>query len=358
MNDPRFDRDAPVAQLMKTASGYWLSQALYVATKLGIADILAGGAMTPAELASATGSHADSLYRILRALAAQGIFAEDEAGRFGLTELARPLCADSESSVRGYVLMLGSDWHWRAWGELLHSARTGEPAFDHVFGKPIFDYFAEEPEPARTFADAMTSRSAAESAAITRALSFDKPGTVVDVGGGQGTMLAAILDAHPQMRGMLFDLPHVVEMARPVLSEKFDPERCRIVEGDFFETVPAGGDVYLMRRILHDWDDERAATILRNCRAAMAKGGRVVILELMLPPTNVPGLAKLLDLQMLVLTSKGRERSEAEYGALLAATGFRLEGATPVAGELLRLSASRSRQPLRSAPRRRLACTP
>ncbi|HET6467429.1 MAG TPA: methyltransferase [Geminicoccaceae bacterium] len=314
--------------LLALASGAWIGQAVHVAARLGIADLLGDGPKPPAALAAATGTDATALYRLLRALASLGVFAEDAGGRFTLTPLAEGLRSDAPGSLRGYAIMMGEEWHWRAWGELLESVRTGGSAFERVHGCELFRYFAEHPEAARVFNAAMTSRTGQETAAVTGA--YDWPaGTIVDVGGGQGALLTAILARRPEARGILFDLPHVIDAARRPIEEKGLAARCELVGGDFFDRVPAGGDLYLIKRVLHDWDDGRAAAILRCCRAAMAADARLLVIEHVLPPGNAPSWGKLLDLQMLVLTPGGQERDEAGFHGLLATAGFRLERVLP-----------------------------
>jgi hypothetical protein len=316
---------APAAMaLLHLASGAWIGQAVHVAAEVGIADLLEDGPKSPEVLAEATGTHAGSLHRLLRALASIGIFAEDAEGRFALTPLADGLRTDAPGSLRGYVIMLGQEWHLRAWGELAYSIRTGRPAFEHTFGCDLFAYFGTHPEAAQAFNRAMTSRTRLDNAAVPAA--YDWPaGTIVDVGGGQGGLLAAILSRTPEARGILFELPHVIAGARGVIEAAGLAERCQLVAGDFFDRVPPGGDLYLLKRVIHDWDDGRASAILRSCRTAMGPGSRMLVIEHVLPPGNEPSWSKLLDLQMLVMTPGGRERDEAGFRALLASAGLRLE---------------------------------
>jgi hypothetical protein len=315
--------------LLQLASGSWIGQAVHVAAKLGIADLLEDGPKSPATLAEATGAHAGTLHRLLRALASLGVFAEDADGRFALTSLAEGLRTNAPGSLRAYAIMMGEDWHWRAWGELLNAVRTGQPAFEHVFGCHMFSYFGEHPEAARVFDAAMTSRTGQETAAVIAAYEWPASATIVDVGGGQGALLAAILARNPDVHGVLFDMPHVIAAARGLIEEAGLADRCELAAGDFFERVPAGGDLYLLKRVVHDWDDERASAILRSCRAAMGDRSRLLVIEHILPPGNAPSWGKLLDLQMLVLTPGGRERDEAGFRALLASTGLRLERIIP-----------------------------
>jgi hypothetical protein len=305
-------------------TGCWISQALYVAAKLGIADLLQEGPQSCTRLAETTQTHAETLYRVLRALASVGVFVEDEEGRFSLTPLAEPLRTEAPGSLRAFAIMLGEPEHWRAWEGVLHSVRTGQPAFDHVFGIPLFQYFPAHPEAARVFDDAMTSRSAQENTAIIAAYDFTAAHTVVDVGGGQGSLLAAILDVHPNSCGVLFDLPHVLAPVRTRIERAGQAARWVFVAGDFFAAVPTGGDLYLLKKVIHDWDDERAQQILMNCHTAMSGTGRLLLIEPVIPPGNAPSFNKLLDLLMLVWNAGGRERTEHEHQGLLASAGFRL----------------------------------
>ena len=313
--------EPPERALMRLLSGAWVAQAIFVAAKLGIADLLREGPRSAADLAAAAGAHAPSLHRVLRALAGIGIFAADAQGRFALTPMAEPLRSDAPGSLRAYAVMNGERWVWRSWGEIEHSVRTGRPAFEHVFGAPLFEYYAAHPEAGRVSSDALRALSAADDAAILAAYDFPAGGTVVDVGGGQGSLLAAVLAARPGLRGVLLDRPPVVEMARGRLEAAGVAGRCDLVAGDFFAAVPAGGDVYLLKKVLHDWGDEDARAILARCRAAMPDTGRLLVAEPVVPEGNRPSEAKWLDLLMLVYAG-GRERTEAEHRELLASAGF------------------------------------
>jgi hypothetical protein len=314
--------------LLQMASGAWVGQAIHVAAKLGIADLLEDGPKSATALAEATATHPGTLYRLLRALASLGIFAEDGNGRFGLTPLAHGLRTNAPGSLRAYAIMMGEDWHWGAWGELLHSVRTGECAFEHAFGSDLFGYFAEHAEAAKVFNSAMTSRTGQETAALTAA--YDWPaGKVVDVGGGQGALLVSILSRTPEALGVLFDLANVIAAASGVIAASGLADRCDLIAGDFFGQVPIGGDLYLLKRVLHDWDDERAAAILRACRAAMNAHSRLLVIEHVMAPGNARSWGKLLDLQMLVLSPGGRERDQAGFEALMDSAGLRLERVIP-----------------------------
>jgi SAM-dependent methyltransferase len=316
--------------LRRLIAGWWVSKAVHVAAKLGIADLLAGGPMQVAELARATQTHEPSLYRLLRALASLGIFAETERG-FELTPIADHLRSDSPSSVRGLAMLHGEPWHWRAWEDALHSVKTGEPAFDRAHGEDFFGFLRDHRDAAAVFDEAMSGISRSQHAAIVDAYDFSGIDHLVDVGGGHGTLLALVLSAYPNLTGTLFDLPDVVEGARPALERAGVADRCEVVGGDFFESVPSG-DAYLLAHVVHDWRDPEAARILANCRRSIAPRGRLVLTEIVIPPGNEFSHGKLLDLEMLVCFT-GRERTEAEYARLLDAAGFRLTQVVPTAGD-------------------------
>src|SRR6478672_13196369 len=255
--------------LMNLTAGKCVSQAIAVAAELGIPDLLKDRPKTAAEIARTASASNDAVYRLLRALASVGLFAEAGNRKFRLTPLGRLLRTDSSQTLGGYARFVGDQSTWRPWGELRHSVRTGEPAFDRVFAMPIFEYFAKMPESAAVFDAAMTSISTLESKAAVAAYDFSGINTLVDVAGGHGLMVATVLKANKRMRGVLFDLPHVTAGATALLQSSGVADRCQVVSGDFFESVPVGGDAYLMKHIIHDWDDERATQILRNCHRAM-----------------------------------------------------------------------------------------
>jgi hypothetical protein len=317
--------------------GYRGSQALYVVAKLGIADLLADGPRPTEELAMATQTHAPTLFRVLRFLAGIGVFDEVDLGRFALTALGAGLRRDVAGSPGALALLLLDGSHWRGWGELLHSVQTGETAFPHVHGQEYFPYVREHPELAAIFDRAMTSNAAMAGVAITDRYEWANVARVVDVGGGHGWLLATVLQAHPAMQGVLFDRPEVVAAARPVLEQAGVADRCELVGGDFFAEVPPQGDAYVLRHILHDWDDAAAQVILERCRQAMAPGGRVLVVERVVGTEYREAMPALQgDLEMLVNVG-GRERTEAEYRALLTSAGFRLTQLVPL-GDAARYS--------------------
>ncbi len=280
----------PHMVMLQMAVSYWVSQCIYAAAKLGIADCLKTGEKSCDELATLTQSHAPSLYRLLRALASVGVFAETEPGQFALTPLAQCLRSDVPESIRDTSIMLGGPDQYNSWGNILHSIKTGESAFDTIYGMNVLEYFAQNPEPAEVFDRAMTSFSSTEIAAVITSYDFASIRPLVDVAGGQGSMLTAILKANPQMEGVLFDLSEVIERAQPQIERESIVDRCHLVAGNFFESVPAGADAYLLKHILHDWDDEHSITILKNCSSAMAENGRVLVVEQVILPGKLMNL--------------------------------------------------------------------
>lgn len=318
----------PRQALLRLASGYQLSQALHVAARLDIADRLAGGPQSSDELAAVTDTDPDALYRLLRALAAVGVLHESNGRRFELTELGEGLRSDVPGSVRGWALMIGRPLHWNTWSSLVESIHTGENTFRLVHGTDVWSYRSERPEELAIFDGAMISMTGVVDAAVLDAYDFGLFHEVVDIAGGRGALLAAILAKHEDLRGVLFDQPDVVANAGPLLDRFGD--RCRAVGGSFFEGVPPGADAYLLKSILHDWEDDECIAILRVIGEAMPEHGAVLVLERDLGGPNENAPAKLSDLNMLV-NPGGRERSEEQYAALFAAAGLRYVGATPSA---------------------------
>jgi hypothetical protein len=320
-SDPRLD-------LLALINGFQITQAIRVASILGVADHLSDGARSAGELAALTESHPDSLYRLLRALAAVGVFREDEGQNFTLTPMGDCLRSDSATPIGAWAEVVGSPYFWQTWGHLLHSVRTGENAFQNLNGKNVWQFRAEHPEHGTTFDRAMTQLSRGSAEAVIRAYDFSSFRHMVDVGGGQGLMLAAILRAHPHMRGTLFDQPNVVAGAKAVLVERGVSDRCRTVGGSFFETVPEGADAYLMRVVIHDWEDEEAIAILKVCRRATGKTAKLLLIERIVAPPNEMPTTKFADLNMLV-SPGGRERTREEFSDLLARSGFELTFVLP-----------------------------
>ena len=315
------------AVLTQMAFGALLTQALYVAARLGVADLLAAGPRPVAGLAAETNTHERSLYRVLRSLAGAGVFRETEPKTFALTPLAEPLRSDAPDSVRNGMIFMGEEWHFRVWGDMMHSVRTGRPAWGRTHGAEVFDYLAANPAHAEVFNNAMTDMSVITAPAVVEAYDFSSFGTLADIAGGHGYLLAQILKANPGLKGLLFDVPPVVEGAGALLEREGVAARVEKVAGDFFASVPRA-DAYIMKHIIHDWDDERAGLILKNINAAMGPEGRVLIVEVVVPEGNEPHYAKLLDLEMLA-SPGGIERTAEEYAELLAGAGLRLTRIVP-----------------------------
>jgi SAM-dependent methyltransferase len=322
----------PQQQLAMMISSYWVSAAIYVAAKLGIADLVHDAPQTIEGLAGRTGVHAPSLRRLLRALASVGVFAEGDDGRYRLTPLAEPLRKDAPASQWALAIMCGEEM-FRTYGDLLDSVRTGGTAFDRVFGQPIFPFLQKHPEKAAVFDKAMVAIHGRETGAVLDAYDFSPVKTLADVGGGNGSVLIETLRRHAHLSGVLYDLPGVVDRATRDIAAAGLSGRCIAVGGDFFESVPGGADAYLLRHVIHDWDDEKAARILRNVRKAIPAGGRLLLVESVIPAGNEPCPAKLLDLTMLAMTG-GLERTEDEYRKLLASVGFRLARVVPTRADV------------------------
>lgn len=314
---------SPGEQMMQMLCAKWVSRAISVAAELGFADLLTDGAKTPDELASATKSHGPTVYRLMRALSSVGVFTETDDGRFALTPMAECLRSDSPQSIRNCARFYGIPVMWRAWEELQHSVQTGETGIKKAYGiESPFDYLKDHQEEAAIFDGAMSDFTRMVAPALAQAYDFNRFGTIADIAGGEGLLLAAILRKYPRPQGILFDLDHVIGRARKQLANAGLDGRCTTVSGDFFESVPAA-DAYIMKHIIHDWDDERAVSILRTIRKSINENGRVLLAESVIAPGNGPDFGKLLDLEMLAVPG-GRERTETEYAALFRSAGFRL----------------------------------
>jgi hypothetical protein len=308
-------------QIIRLGLGFIVSQALRAVADLEIADRLAGGAKSVDALSAETGAHTDALYRILRILAAEGVFRESSPRQFELTELGGALRSDATSSARDFIRMINRE-PYVAFSKLDHSLTTGRPAFDEVFGKPRFDWLAEHPAEAALFQRAMMAMSQGDNEAVAEAFDFRPFTRVVDVGGGHGQLLSAILDRNQHLSGVLFDRPSGVESAKSQSGSA--SSRIEFVSGDFFKAVPSGADVYILKRVIHDWGNAQATQILAKCREAMAPGGRVLIAESIVRTGDGPDPMKFLDAIMLVVTG-GTERTEKEYAGLFADAGLRLD---------------------------------
>lgn len=317
-------------RLMELTVGGWFTQAISVAAELGIADLLIEGPRTAEELAETTNTNSEAIYRVLRALASTDIFIEDVDGRFSLTPIAENLRSDIPNSLRSFAIMAGAEFY-QSWGNLLYSAKTGKEGFDKTYGKPFFQYMTEHPDRHAIYDKAMMIHGIAETEPMLDAYDFSAFETVMDVGGGNGLMLAAILNRNPAVKGILFDLSAVADRAKATISSQGLSDRCQIVGGDFFTSIPSA-DVYVLRHIIHDWDDDDAASILSNCRKAMNPEGRILVVETVIPPMNEPCFGKWLDLMMLIVG--GRERTEEQYRQLLQQAGLKLNRIISTAHEI------------------------
>jgi hypothetical protein len=313
---------------MGTAS--WVSAIVHAAAKVGIADQLSSGPKSAVEIAGPAGLHAPSLHRFMRTLSGIGILTERDGQRFALTPLGEALQTDAPGAARATLLSFGSPYFTRAWEQTVYSLQTGKSGFTASAGMPMFDYLAAHPDEAALFSQAMIGLNSAEPPAVADAYDFSAFDTIVDVGGATGNLLAEILSRHVGPRGVLFDRPHVVSDAPALLRARGVHDRVTIEAGDFFETVPTGADAYVLSHIIHDWTDDQCTTILGHCRRGLRSGGRVLIIEMVLPPGDTPHLGKLYDMVMLVFPG-GQERTEREYAALLDRSGFRLSRVVPTA---------------------------
>ena len=328
---PTSEERAAAGAVLRMIWGIHISRAIYVAAELGLADLMADGPLTAEQLAQATRAHEPSLYRVLRLLASLGVLTEHGNRSFGLTVLGERLRADVPASMRSWAMLVESLGGVRAFDPIIETVRTGKPGLDIAYGMGIFEFLAHHPGLAQGFQAAMSERTEAFAPSVATEYDFSRMRTVADVGGGKGTLLAAVLRANGHLRGVLFDRPAVTAGAADVLAAADAADRCQIVGGDFFASVPAGADGYLLANVLHDWDDARAIEILGNCRRAMAADGRVLIVERLIaddPAAAVPVL--LSDLNMMVFTG-GLERTNAEYGELLTRAGLKPGRVQPVA---------------------------
>ncbi len=326
-------QDRPSMRLRKMIDSFEVSQALHVAATLGIADLLKDGKRGVAELASATATHEGALYRLLRALASIGVFEEDGERKFGLTELGDCLRTDAAEPQGEWARQIGQPYYWQAWDHLLYSIQTGENAFPHLHdGMRVWEWRAQQPEESAIFDRAMMGNSRRQAASMLAAWDFGQYSLIADIGGGNGALLAAILAKHPQTRGIIFDQPHVVERATALLEAAGVAGRAESIGGSFFESVPGGADAYILKSILHDWEDDECVRILEKVREACGTA-RLLILEWVVGEPNTDSWSKFSDLNMLVMPG-GRERTAAEWRALFRAAGFELTGIVPSAAGL------------------------
>jgi len=320
-----------IEPLLQMLLGRWVSQVVVVVAQLGIADILQNGARSLGEIAELTGTNVTSLYRLLRASASLGIFLEKESQYFELTPLSKYLLSDSHASIRELALMFGQKWHQDSWTNLLYSIKTSESAFVDCYGMPPFKYFANNPEIGKKYNESMTSISTMHSKAIAQAYDFSAFTQIVDVAGGQGMLLANILQANPCLQGILFDQPTVIDNAieAKVLERAGVLDRCKMETGDFFKSIPSGADAYIFKHIIHDWDDEHVLKILQNCYQAMPKHGILLIADYVIPNDNTFHFGKLMDLEMLVTLPGARERTADEFTRMFTHVGFQLQKIIP-----------------------------
>ena len=315
--------------MLQMLHGLHFSTCISCLAQLGIPDLVEAGPRSAEDLAVQVGAQPQALYRLMRATASIGILAEGADGKFSETPLSAVLRSNAKPSARAFAMMGGREWHMRGWERLEYTVRTGKTALDDVYGMPPFEYLFSHPAEMKIFNDAMTEFSAMDSPAITEAYSFEGIGSIVDVGGGHGLLLANILQRNPHMRGTLYDVPPVIEGAKngplqPVM------DRCTLTSGDMFTSVPAGADAYIMKHIIHDWPDELCVKILSGCRKGVNPGGKLLVADSVILPGNDFSIGKIMDIQMMLIPG-GLERTEQQFRELLAASGWRLNRIIPTA---------------------------
>ncbi len=334
MNHDKPDESQRMAQgLFSLLFSNVITQCLGVVAELGIADLLKNGERSMADLASVSSVHERSLYRVMRTLSGSGVFTESSPNHFELTPLAEPLLSDSSNTLRDFAIYLGNRVHNDAYSNVIHSVCTGETAFKHAHGAEIFDYFKTDPDFFSVFNNAMTSNSHREAAVIADAYDFSQFQTLADVGGGLGFLLSEVMKTAPKLRGVLFDLPEVVAKAKATFDAAGVADRVAVEGGSFFDSIPVRADAYMMKYIIHDWDDARARTILENCVESMNPGGRVLVIDHVIPEGNEPHIGKLLDIKMLIMAG-GNERTRAQFEDLFSTAGLRLTKVEPTATPL------------------------
>lgn len=337
-------RPLPYDTMMNLISGFWVSQLLFTVAKLGVADELVKGPLAAETIAKRVGANAPYLRRVMRALASLGVFSEDATGRFRLTPLAQTLRSNHPGSLRDFILMIIDDYNWKAWGELSEVITTGESPFEHVHQMSFFEYLREHPDKEQRFAASMASVSTVETGAVVQAYPFGEFSRLVELGGAHGHLLATILRRHRKLKGVLYDLPDVVagvaESGFVTAPEVRD--RCEAMGGDFFDFVPEGSDGYLMKHIIHDWDDERCVRILKNCCEAMKSEGRVLVVENVVKPGNGADTVKLMDVNMMVAAPGGLERTRDEFRTLFGEAGLRLKRIIPTEASVSILEGTRA----------------
>ena len=331
----------PPARMLQLITGYWISQAVGAAAMLGLADQLADGSRSASDVAASVNADTRSVHRIMRMLASIGVFTMDTNDQFGLTPLGDTLRTGVPGSMKNFAIAQTSPGHWLPWGQMSEAVRTGRSMSSSALGMELWDWYATHPEEGEFFNRAMGDLSAGVSGEVTRSYDFAAYKTVLDVGGAHGILLGAILRANPHMRGILFDLPHVTATAADSLRAQGIEQRCDLVTGDFFASVPTGADIHLLKQIIHDWSDEECITLLRNCHRALKPAGKILLVEMVIPADNSQSMAQAMDLNMLVLLT-GKERTELQYRDLLAAAGFKMERAIPTQSPFSIIEASRS----------------
>lgn len=323
-------QSSPMMDLVEMIFGTWISQSIYVAASLGIADLLKDDAKNIDELAQLTDAKESNLYRVLRTLASVGIFTETAPRTFALTKMGKYLRSDVPGSLRSVSMMLSDDWHWRSWGEILHVVKTGQPALEHIYQvKNTFEYLKENPQSEKIYNDAMTGWSKNIHTAVVEAYDFSSITNIVDIAGGQGMLISSILKVNPQMRGILFDRENVVSGAKNLLQEAKVNDRCEVIGGDFFVSVPSGGDAYIMSHIIHDWGDEDCIKMLKKIRQVILDNGKLLVVDMVVPANDTPHLSKWMDIDVMIMYHQGRERTEAEFRDLFQASGFQLTRIIP-----------------------------
>jgi len=333
--------EPPHVQLIQTATAFWASRVVYVAAKLGLADLLVDGPKSAAELAPPTGTHAPSLHRLMRALAGLGILAQDGEHRFSLTPLGQALRSGAPGAARASVLTLAGDWIWHGFDHLLYSVETGKSGMEKALGEPLFDWLAKRPEEASNFSETMIGFHGMEPAAVAAAYDFSTSKKIVDVGGATGHLLSTVVASHPGPRGVLFDMPHVVRDAPALVASRGLADRITIESGSFFESVPAGGDLYMLSHVIHDWSEPQCLKILGNCRETMNPDGKLLIIEMVIPEDNDPHPGKMLDIMMLVGPG-GQERTVPEYHTLLGKAKLRVSRVVPTRSAVTIIESVRS----------------
>ncbi len=323
--DEKKDVLSPQAVLMRMAHGYQEAKTLQVVAELGIADLIAQEPKTAEDLSKVLGVDSDALYRLLRALASRGIFIEGRDSCFENTSLSEAIRADVTGSVRDYVINVPHDGSMLAWTKLMDVVRTGKASFKDVNGCDYWEYFRRHPDIGERFNKQMTAMTSQITSALVESYDFSQFKTLIDVGGGQGIVLASILGKNPQMRGCLYEQGSAIEGAKTVLETRGVLKRCDLIPGDFFESIPESYDAYLLKHVLHDWGDEQSLTILRNCRASIPGHGKLLIIDAVLSRDNAPHPAKWKDLHMMVIYQGGRERTKEEFHNLIRESGFELK---------------------------------